>query len=117
MQVPPPLTSARSAILAAKHNVATASMVDGATAVTGALRQTSADLQDAARALRELSPSSTGACIVLHAIEGLRPQLDDAVRVASELDPANGQLPIGMVDPLFEVLEDASTILFASRWG
>ncbi len=117
MQVPPPITAARAAILAAQQHIAQASFVGGSEDVVDALSTTRSDVQDAAVAQRDLSPTSRGACVVLHALEGLRAQLDDALQVASALDPDAGRLPIGTVDPVFDVLEDASGILFASRWG
>ncbi len=56
-------------------------------------------------------------CAALQSIQGVRTQLDGALEVASHLDPVDGVLPVGTVDPVFEVLEDATRILFASRWG
>ena len=67
--------------------------------------------------LDELCPTDARACAVRQAIDGLRARLDGALQLATTLDPEDGQLPVGTVDPVFEVLEDASRILFASRWG
>lgn len=117
MQVSPTISAAQAALLAATQHVVHASYVEGSSDVVDALQQTCVGMHATAEALRDMASTSLRACVVLQALEGLRAQLDDMVRIASALDEESGRLPIGTVDPVFEVLEDASDILYASRWG
>lgn len=117
MQVPPSLASVKAALYAAAQNAVQASYVHGVDAVE-ALRSTRNDVRAAVGTLHALCPAEPTACAVLQAIEGqLTRHIDTALRIARHIDPVDGVLPVGTVDPVFVDLEQAADILSASRWG
>jgi hypothetical protein len=117
MHVPPSITAVQAALLAASQNAIHASYVAVAGQVVEALENTRAHIIAATHVLEGLCPTEPHACAVAQAISGLRTTLDGALLVAASLDPVDGHLPVGTVDPVFDGLEDATRVLFASRWG
>ncbi|MCW2920474.1 MAG: hypothetical protein JWL76_348 [Thermoleophilia bacterium] len=117
MRISPTLASVQSDLHAAEAQAVDASYLHGAGPVAEALRSSSDHVQAAVDALGTLCPAEPTACAALQSIEGLRSRLDSALQIAKTLDPENGQLPVGTVDPVYDVLQDATRILFASRWG
>ena len=117
MHVPPDITAVKAALCAAGQNAVDASYVHGAAEVVEALQTSRDNVQAAIGALHALCPADPTSCAVLQSIEGLTTRLDSALLVARQLDPVDGQLPVGTVDPVFVELEHAAELLFASRWG
>jgi hypothetical protein len=111
------MTSVRSALVAAGQHAAFASYSTGAVDVADALCRSRACMQVAATALQQLSRSDSTAGAALQAVQGIQTQLDEVARLASEMDPQAGQLPVGAVDSVFAGIEAAGDVLFSSRWG
>lgn len=117
MRISPTFAAARESLVAAGQTAAAATYTSGATTIVQALLDARAHVDTAARMLDRLAPADPTAAATMQAIEGIRTQLDAAISVTHTIDRERGRLPIGLVDPLFDGIEQASDLLFASRWG
>ncbi len=118
MQLVPSITQAQASLHAASQKAAEATYVTGSSRISATLLAARAHVSAAEDAIEQLPNLDTPCQIsALHSIAGVRAKLNTALEVARTVDPGSGELPLGLVDPLLDQLEDAGDKLFASRWG
>ncbi len=117
MQISPSSSTARASLLEASTQLAHASYATGASKIVDALQTTSKHVRDAERALEYLCETERVGCDAVRALDEVRDRIQQAIRDARDLPGRDGQLPVGTIDAAYADIEQASDLVYASRWG